>query len=132
MLGKVWREKIPFFTENYGQWDFRDPNYEGENLRAVAGVPINAGDDIIGVLEVANTNDTRIFNNDELEILNRFATLAALVLNNAQLYRAAQHELTERKNTEEELRLANQKLHSQLLEIQALESILREQVIAIH
>ncbi|MBL8080700.1 MAG: diguanylate cyclase [Anaerolineales bacterium] len=129
VLGKVWREKIPFFTENYGQWEFRDPNYEGENLRAVAGVPINAGDDIIGVLEVANTNDTRIFNNDELEILNRFATLAALVLNNAQLYRAAQHELTERKNTEEELRLANQKLHSQLLEIQALESILREQVI---
>lgn len=129
VLGKVWQEKKTFFTENYGQWEFRDPNYEGENLRAVAGVPINAGEDIIGVLEVANTNDTRIFNNDELEILDRFATLAALVLNNAQLYRAAQHELTERKNTEEELRLANQKLHSQLLEIQALESILREQVI---
>jgi diguanylate cyclase (GGDEF)-like protein len=129
VLERVWKDKKAFCIEDYQQWEFRDPSYESEYLHAVAGVPIKAGEDIIGVLEVANTKDTRTFSSDEVEILDRFATLAALVLNNAQLYGAAQHELAERKNTEEELRLANQKLHSQLLEIQALESILREQVI---
>jgi diguanylate cyclase (GGDEF)-like protein len=129
VLGQVWQHKRTIFTENYYQWEFRDPNYQGENLRAVAGVPIKAGEDIIGVLEVANTDDTRAFSADEIDILDRFAVLAALVLNNAQLYEAAQYELSERKHTGEQLHLANQKLQSQLGEIQALEAILREQVI---
>lgn len=129
VLGQVWQHKRTIFTENYYQWEFRDPNYRGENLRAVAGVPIKAGEDVIGVLEVANTDDTRAFSTDEIDILDRFAMLAALVLNNAQLYEAAQYELAERKHTGEQLHLANQMLQSQLGEIQVLEAILREQVI---
>ena len=129
VLRQVWQSKQAFVVENYHNWEFRDPKYDGETMFAVAGVPIKAGDNIIGVLEVANTNNTRIFHDAELEILNRFAALAVLVLENVQLYAAAQHELTERKHTEEELRRVNQKLQFQLEQIQLLQSELHEQAI---
>jgi diguanylate cyclase (GGDEF)-like protein/PAS domain S-box-containing protein len=129
VLRQVWESKQTFVIENYHSWEFRDLGYEGDSLYAVAGVPITVGDNIIGVLEVANINDTRIFNDAELEILNRFAALAALVLGNVQLYGSAQHELIERKHTEEKLHQLNKKLQFQLEQIQLLQSELHEQTI---
>ena len=122
VLGRVWETKSIFLVENYSDWEFRDPDYSNENLYAVAGIPIKTGDEIIGVLEVASTNSPRVFSQDDVKILTRFALLAALVLNNSQLLDATEHEVAERKRNETILQ-------KQVTEIEQLQAELREQTL---
>jgi signal transduction histidine kinase len=53
---------------------------------------------------------------EEIEILRRFAQLASIALDNAQLYSAAQLELAERKLVEEEIRQLNEELERRVEE----------------
>lgn len=122
VLGRVWQTKEIFIVENYSEWEFRDTAYDHENLRAVAGIPIKTGSNIIGVLEVVNTKSPRIFTHEELKILTRFALLTALVLDNAQLLDSAKHEIAER--TRKELIL-----QTHVSEIEQLQMELREQAL---
>jgi len=100
VLGRVWQSAETLAVENYSEWEFRDPSYQSENLRALVGIPIKAGNAIIGVLEVVNTKTTHQFTPIELQSLTHFAELAALVLDNAQLLDSNQYELAERKRAE--------------------------------
>lgn len=122
VLGQVWQTKNIFLVENYSEWKFRDSAYASENLRAVAGIPITIGSEIIGVLEVVNTNSPRIFTQDEVKVLMRFALLAALVLNSAQLLDSTEHEITERKRNEAILQ-------KHVAKIEKLQAELREQAL---
>jgi len=122
VLGRVWQTMETVIVENYSEWEFRDPNYKSEDLHAIAGVPIKIANNIIGVLEVANTKTSRAFANEEIQILTRFATLAALILDNAQLLDSTEHEITERKRNEAIL-----KRH--VVEVEHLQSELREQAL---
>lgn len=102
VLGRVWESRQTVVIENYDQWALRDPNYVAQGLRAVAGTPIFINKNIAGVLEVARVEeDGQIFTPEETGILIRFANLASLVLDNAQLYAEAQHEIQARKHTED-------------------------------
>jgi diguanylate cyclase (GGDEF)-like protein/PAS domain S-box-containing protein len=129
VLGKVWQKGESFVVENYTAWELHNPNYDSENLVAIAGVPIKIGGDVIGVLEVANTDHTRPFSPAEIEILERFALLASLVLDNTQLFASLQAELEERVQMEVRLREANAQLETQMKQIKGLQMILREQVV---
>jgi len=122
VLAHVWQNKEIFIVENYSEWEFRDPAYDDENLRAVAGIPVKTGSNIIGVLEVVNTNSPRIFTPEELKILTRFALLTALVLDNAKLLDSAEHEIAERKRKE-------MILQTHVSEIEQLQTELREQAL---
>lgn len=122
VLGRVWQSKEIYVVENYSKWEFRDPAYDNENLRAVAGIPVKTGSNIIGVLEVVNTNSPRIFTHEELKILTRFALLTALVLDNAKLLDSAEHEIAERKRKE-------LILQTHVSEIEQLQMELREQAL---
>lgn len=122
VLGLVWQGGEIVVVENYSDWEFRDPAYEQDGLLAIAGVPIKTGDDIIGVLEVVNTKSPRVFTDEELKILTRFATLAALVLDNARLLDATEHEIAERKRNEAVLQ-------RHVNEIEQLQAELREQAL---
>jgi|GEM_PF-5124808 len=102
VLGRVWESRQTVVIENYDQWALRDPNYVALGLRAVAGTPIFINKNIAGVLEVARVEeDNHFFTPEETGILIRFASLASLVLDNAQLYDEAQHEIQARKRTED-------------------------------
>jgi len=103
VLGEVWKSGETIAVENYTIWELRDPDYNSEKLVAIAGVPIQAGGNMAGVLEVANTDRARPFNGAEIEILKRFALLASLVLDNTRLFSGLQTELVERKQMGEKL-----------------------------
>ena len=103
VLGEVWKSGKTLVVENYSAWELHDADYDSERLVAIAGVPIQAGGIITGVLEVANTDHARPFSEAEIEILKRFALLASLVLDNTRLFSGLQIELTERKQVEEKL-----------------------------
>jgi PAS domain S-box-containing protein len=102
VLGRVWESCQTVVIENYDKWALHDSNYVAQGLRAVAGTPIVINNSIAGVLEVARVEeDGRVFSPEETGILIRFAQMASLVLDNAQLYAEAQREIQARKRTEE-------------------------------
>ncbi len=129
VLGQVWTSGEIFFVENYDVWELHDTGYSNERLAAIAGAPIKVGGKMAGVLEVANTDHGRPFNEVEVKILQRFALLASLVIDNSQLFSDLQLELTERMQAESQLREANALLQTQVKQIQGLQLILREQSI---
>jgi diguanylate cyclase (GGDEF)-like protein/PAS domain S-box-containing protein len=100
-------------VEDYHTWSGKRSGFE--ELRAVAGIPLRAGGEIVGVLGLAYPNDGRTFGPDEVALLCRFGQLASLALENARLYAAAQLELVERKRAEGALRLSERR-YRQLFE----------------
>ena len=104
--GQVLHTAQPWRTDNYAT----DPRFSKEYLAgaraggniAVLAVPILAGTRVDGVFYVSNPSSRPFTNRDE-ELLVRLATHAAIAIQNAQLYRQAQEELTQRRQAEAHL-----------------------------
>jgi class 3 adenylate cyclase len=100
LAGKVWQSGAPLVVNDYETWEGRvvDATYE-VNIRALTGVPLKSGAEVIGVLGMAyDIQSDKSFGEDEVELLSRFAQLASISLDNARLYTAAQDAM---KRTEE-------------------------------
>jgi serine phosphatase RsbU (regulator of sigma subunit)/HAMP domain-containing protein len=102
VAGKVWQTGEPLTVNEYNTWAERATSAEYEvTIRAIMGVPLKSGADVIGVLGMAYdiASDKR-FGEDEVELLSRFAELASISLDNARLYTATQEA---KRQTDEEL-----------------------------
>jgi PAS domain S-box-containing protein len=75
---------------------------KAEDLRAVTAIPLVARGEPVGALVVVDAAG-RVPGAEALPLLAAFAAQAAVALDNARLYTAAQQELTERTRTEETL-----------------------------
>ncbi len=104
VAGKVWETGVPLAVDDYDAWEGRRADLEHGLMHAVAGVPLRSGPDIIGVLALAYVEQGRRFGPNELGVLLRFAELAAITLDNARHYAAAQAELARRQRVEDALR----------------------------
>jgi PAS domain S-box-containing protein len=76
-------------VENYAGWGNRLEDYEETPFAGVAAVPLRVGGDLVGVIGLARRSSRR-FGDAELRLLERFAGLASLALENARLYAALQ------------------------------------------
>ncbi len=101
--GRVWGSGQPLLVDDYRTWQGNSPPFDQDGFRAVAGVPLKSGTEVVGVLGLAHLEEGRTFGNDELTLLSRFAELASIALDNARLYASVQRELAERGRTEEAL-----------------------------
>ncbi|MFZ0613469.1 MAG: ATP-binding protein [Desulfobacterales bacterium] len=104
LAGKVWRSGHPVLVDNYGSWPERIPNPVFDDLRAIVGIPLKSGDHVLGVIGLERDSESKPFEPAEISILTRFANLAAIAYDNAQLYEKLQRELTERRGVEATLR----------------------------
>ncbi|MFZ0135219.1 MAG: PAS domain S-box protein [Desulfobacterales bacterium] len=104
LAGKVWRSGHPVIVDDYGSWPERVPNPVFDDLRAIVGIPLKSGDHIFGVIGLERGGESNPFEPAEISILTRFANLAAIAYDNAQLYENLQRELTERRRVEATLR----------------------------
>lgn len=68
------------------------------------GVPLRAGGNVRGVLVVCDDEKSGVFRPDDQRLVSLFADQAAIALENARLYAAAQRELGEKRRAEEALR----------------------------
>ena len=103
LAGKVWQTGQPLVVHDYDAWPGRSPNFPGNLIRAVAGVPLKSGSQVAGVLGMAyGAESGRAFGEDEVELLSRFAELAAIALDNARLFRESEER---RRNLEQLYRL---------------------------
>jgi len=112
LAGKVWESGQPLTIDNYQLWEGRSRSHlsPSSRLRAMLGVPLISHQQVIGVLGLGHTDENLYFDQDEIEILTRFAQLASIAIDNARLYAMAQQELTERARAEAALRASEAEL----------------------
>jgi len=101
LTGRVWETGEPLIINDYSQWEHRVG--ETSEFHAVLGLPLKSGDEVIGVLGLLHRDAKKIFKSDQISLLERFAVLASLAINNARLYEESQKELAERRLTQKAL-----------------------------
>jgi diguanylate cyclase (GGDEF)-like protein len=78
----------PAVLSDYASWSHRQDIYNVFSLFAVADFPILNDDECLGVLALGRDKPDYAFNSDQIQFGRLFASLTALVLNNAQLREA--------------------------------------------
>lgn len=127
-LKVIYQSKKPFCipdTRNYAGWK-KIPTSQW--IRSYVGVPIIIKDKVVGFINIDSATPG-FFNDKHAERLMAFSLQAAIAIENTRLYTKSLHELEERKRAQARLRRANQKLKTQLVEIETLQTQLREQAI---
>ncbi len=81
----------------------------GLDIRSLLSVPLEAKEDVIGVLQVVDTMAGR-FSTADQTLLESLAGSAAIAIENARLYELAQQEISERVRVEKEVSLRNREL----------------------
>jgi PAS domain S-box-containing protein len=115
MGGKVWQVEKPIVVDDYQRWPSRLPDSSLDPLGPVVGIPLKSEKGVLGVIGLARVEKGNRFGEEDVTILGRFAELALLALEKAQLITDARRELKERIETEAFLRHSEQ-LYRSLLE----------------
>jgi PAS domain S-box-containing protein len=91
----------------------------GLNVQSILSVPLKIKREVIGVLQMVDTEAAR-FSERDLGLLESLAAPAAISLENARLYERAQQEIVERKQAEEALAESESRLRSVLVSMDDL------------
>jgi GAF domain-containing protein len=109
LLGLVAQSGAPYFTEDYQaddrfvHRDYIDSAVEGEQIRAILGVPLTVEGHVIGAL-LAVHRTVRPFPAGEVALLTSFAAHAAIALENARLFEQARAAVAAADEANAELR----------------------------
>ena len=109
LLGLVAQSGAPYFTEDYQSdarfvhRDYIDTAVEGEQIRAILGVPLTVEGQVIGAL-LAVHRTVRPFPAGEVALLTSFAAHAAVALENARLFEQARAAVAAADEANAELR----------------------------
>jgi PAS domain S-box-containing protein len=109
LAGSVWADGQTLVIQDYGTWEKGLQEFIDAGFKAVMGVPLKVGNTIIGVLAISHTEAGRLFTQEQINLMERFAALASLAIDNARLHELAQTELQERRNTEAALRSSEER-----------------------
>ena len=107
--GVVWQTGEPLVVNDYDALPTRDPGFPMGLLGSVVGIPLASGSTVMGVLGLASGEHPIAFGVRQVDVLRRFAELAALALDHAQLLESARHELESRTRAEEALRVSEER-----------------------
>ena len=110
MAGHVWEMAEPFVLDDYATWEGRQELYGDQSLHAGLAAPLMSGGQVLGVIGVSHSEEGRKFSQEDLALIDRFARMASIALDNARLYTTAQEELAERERAEAALRRQNEYL----------------------
>ncbi len=97
-----------------------DPRFSGQEsvihfaLRSIMCAPLRSRGKAIGVIYVDNRIQSGLFTNEDLELLNAFATQAAVAIENARLYTRTDQHLAARVNELETLTQIDRELSASL------------------
>ncbi|MCS6940312.1 MAG: GAF domain-containing protein, partial [Roseiflexus sp.] len=108
--GRVWQTGEPVIVRDYRTWEGRIRSIDVSNLGTVVAVPLRLGSSVIGVLGVTYCDPDHPAAETVVNLLMRFAELAAIAIDNARLYTTLQEELAGRRRIEAELRESEQQL----------------------
>ncbi len=95
LAGQVWVTGQPIAVDDYATWPHRSAKFAAHLIHAAVGVPLTLDDQIIGVLGVSQTKPGVPFDAEEVTLLTRFGQLAAVAIDNAQLYTTSRRQAQE-------------------------------------
>jgi len=103
LSGHVWQMGRPLVVNDYARWAgrLRDPRLAF--VQYAAAMPITVHGRVTGVIVVVRGQADGPFSEEETQVVERFAQLASLVVQNEELYRAVREELARRQQAEEAL-----------------------------
>jgi PAS domain S-box-containing protein len=116
IAGKVWWGGLSINVRDYSLWPERINNPLFADFHACIGLPLRAGGRVVGVLGLIYTASEPFFDQDDEQILSRFAELASIALDNSLLFQAAQNELSERARIEARLTELNSDLEQRVIQ----------------
>lgn len=114
LTGKVWARGETIIVQNYQEWEGKVSAAEAAGFTAVIGVPLKSGERTIGTLVAAYVDRDKIISPEQAALMERFAALASIAIDNARLYEQARDELNERRRTETALRSSETRLRALL------------------
>jgi len=91
-MGHVARTLEPLNIDDYRRWSGQSRQYAAVEFHAVMVVPLLIGGRLLGALAIMDKNPARRFGATELRLLQLFASQAAVAIDNARLFTAAQHQ----------------------------------------
>ena len=91
-MGHVARTREPLIIDNYREWAGLSPQYAQVDFHGVMVAPLLIGGQLVGAIAFMDRDPTRRFGNDDRRLLNLFAPQAAIAIENARLFTAAQEQ----------------------------------------
>jgi hypothetical protein len=91
-MGHVARTHEPLIIDNYREWAGHSPQYAQVDFHGVMVAPLLMGGRLVGAIAFMDRNPQRRFGPDDLRLLNLFAPQAAIAIENARLFTAAQEQ----------------------------------------
>ncbi|MEO5509052.1 MAG: GAF domain-containing protein, partial [Longimicrobiales bacterium] len=89
-MGYVAQTHEPMIIPNYQEWAGRSATYEVPTVHSVIAVPLLIGNRLVGAIASVHNDPARNLGNEDLRLLQLFAPQAAIAIENARLYEAAQ------------------------------------------
>lgn len=91
LAGRVAELRQPIMLDDYHSWEGQSPHYHHIPIRAIVGVPMIYGGELIGVLLAEEIGESeRRFNEYDVRLLSLLAGQAASAVHNARLYEQVQ------------------------------------------
>jgi len=84
-VGRAWAERRTIAVNEYPTWPDALPALVADGMLAVATVPLIVQEQVLGVLGVVHRDVGRTFDDDAVAVLERFAHMASLALENARV-----------------------------------------------
>ena len=94
--GRVALSGEGLLLEDYREWPDRI-EHSASSARALVSVPLRRAGKVVGALTVADTSAPNRFTALDLEVLQRFAALASVALENARLYAVERQNLSDER-----------------------------------
>ncbi|MGD2104772.1 MAG: GAF domain-containing protein [Anaerolineae bacterium] len=95
LAGKIWQTGETIVVDDYAGWGGRSAAWADHvGHCADMGVPVQWGDEFLGVLEV-KADSPRVFSREDARLLELFATQAAIAIRNARMYEDSRRRLRE-------------------------------------
>ena len=91
-MGHVAQTHEPLIIPKYHEWLGRSSKYSDVTVHSVMAAPLLIGRRLVGAIATVHADPERIFGADDLRLLNMFAPQAAIAIENARLYTAAQRQ----------------------------------------
>jgi PAS domain S-box-containing protein len=91
-MGHVAQSREPLIIPSYHEWLGKSVQYEDVLVHSVMAAPLLIGRRLVGAIATVHADPDHVFDDEDLRLLNLFAPQAAIAIENARLYTAAQNQ----------------------------------------
>jgi len=109
LLGKVYSSGQIMVIDNYNKWGNRLSDSHFDKIECFVEVPLKSDNKVVGVLGITYLEHGRTLAEYEVALLQRFADIASIAIDNARLYDSMQRELVHREMVQAALAASEEK-----------------------